>query len=187
MKVKQFFYLLLGLVFLGAIGYAIHLAAFGIAELVVNMSPALQATVATGTFAIVGALLAFFSNKYLNDKRSTEESIRPKKLQLYEEFITFIMRIFSKEEMGKKPTEDEMMNFFVEKTPDLIKYASNDVIKKWGKLRISLASANGTKSLFLMEDFFKEVRKDLGHPKFRSSRGDILRLFINDIDEYIKK
>ena len=66
-------------------------------------------------------------------------------------------------------------------------YGSNGVIKKWGKLRVSLAENADANSLFELEDLMKEIRKDLGHSNRGLAKGDVLRLFVNDIDDHLKK
>jgi hypothetical protein len=40
-------------------------------------------------------------------------------------------------------------------------------------------------SMFIVEDVLLEMRKDLGHPNRGFNKGDILRLFVNDIDKYL--
>ena len=41
--------------------------------------------------------------------------------------------------------------------------------------------------MFQTEKIFYAIRHDLGHKNKNLERGDILRLFINDIDEVLEK
>ena len=41
--------------------------------------------------------------------------------------------------------------------------------------------------LFAYEDLLYAVRRDLGHGNRGLKRGDILALFVNDIEEHLKK
>ena len=39
--------------------------------------------------------------------------------------------------------------------------------------------------MFAMEEVYRAIRKDLGHDDNRLKKGDILGLFVNDIDKYL--
>lgn len=154
----------------------------------VSLNSTLQAGIITAIPIITVAIITYYANKSLETKRSVELAMRPKKLELYTDFNAFFMRIFSNGKVTKAPTETEITKYFVEKTPELITFASNAVIAKWGKLRIGLANeASNEKKMFLVEDVLKEIRVDLGHSNRGFKQGDILRLFVNDIDNFLKK
>ena len=42
-----------------------------------------------------------------------------------------------------------------------------------------------SKLMFGVEDLFRAIRKDLGHGDLLLQRGDILRLYINDVDTFL--
>lgn len=48
-------------------------------------------------------------------------------------------------------------------------------------------SEGNVESMFQLEELLKEIRKDLGHTNRGLQKGDILRLVVNDIDDYIGK
>lgn len=151
-----------------------------------SLSESVQAGIVAILPVLLVAIFGFFANKKLEEKRSVEQSMRPKKIELYDSFITFLMRVFVNNPNSDKPKDEEITKFFAEKTPELIIYGSNKVIKKWGKLRISIdENHENAKKLFVFEDFIHETRIDLGHGGASYSKGDILRLFVNDIDNYL--
>jgi len=152
-----------------------------------DLDKSVQATAFTAIALVLVAIVTYFANKTIETKKSVEQTIRPKKLELYQGFFDFLLRVLGNEKVITKPTEKEMMEFFIVSNPQLIAFASNSAIEKWGKLRLSMASEDGVKNLFLLEDLLKEMRKDLGHSATGFHKGDILRLFINDVDDYIKK
>lgn len=66
-------------------------------------------------------------------------------------------------------------------------WGSNKVVKKWLRYRkASLEGISPENSLFLLEDIIYEIRKDVGRRK-RLVKGDMLSIFINDIEKIIKK
>jgi hypothetical protein len=186
-KLKSPFNLLLGLALIAATGWAVWWIVLQIGSLIGGLSDSLKATVITAVSVVTVAVITYFVNKSLEMKRSVEQTLRPRKLAMYEDFNKFFMRIFGNEKVQKRPTEKEIMKFFADNTPELLTLASNSVIKKWGTLRVGLEEGSSPDKLFLVEDMLKEVRIDLGHGRRGSKKGDILRLFVNDIDDHINK
>lgn len=187
-KLKQVFYLLLGFGLLGLAGWLTVWLLLQAGAWYEGTNDAVRTAIIAGVPLVVVALISFFASKSLETKRAIEQAMRPKKLELYTEFNEFFMKIFANEKIAKKPSEKEMTRFFAQKTPELMTFASNSVIEKWGKLRIGLdGAATNEEKMFLVEDLFSEIRADLGHGKRGFHKGDILRLFINDIDSYLKK
>lgn len=178
--------LLIGIALVIFLGYAaVRMILYGLHGFAA-LDKSVQAGTVTALAVIVVAAIGYFANKSIETKKAVEQAVRPKKLELYQEFITFFLRVLGKDGVVKKPTEKEMQKFYVESTPLLITFASNNVIKKWGKLRLSMAENEGQKSLFELESLLKDIRKDLGHSNTGFQKGDILRLFVNDIDDYLK-
>lgn len=157
-----------------------------IAQLI-NIFNELSDQLKASTIQVIGivsvALITYFANKSLERKRVVESSLREEKRKMYDEYIKFYFRVFSGDKVNDKPSEAEMTKFFVEKNPTIVTYASNSVIKEVGKMRLRLSS--NPESMFVVENVLKEMRKDLGHSSSGLDKADILRLFINDIDDYL--
>jgi hypothetical protein len=145
--------------------------------------------------ALIGAtalltvpLVTYFTAKSIERRRSVEQALRLKKVEVYRKFIEFFMTLFLNG-TKPKPSQNDMLDFFCDITPEIITYASNDVIKQWGKYRVNLdnliKSNDPLKTVSPLESLLKAMRKDLGHSSFGLNEGDISRLFINDIDDYL--
>ena len=67
------------------------------------------------------------------------------------------------------------------------KYGSNKAIKKLVAYRNSTNETNSAETLVLLEDIIFQIRRDLGIKKRGMNKGDILSIFVNDVDEIIKK
>ncbi|MFZ1258454.1 MAG: hypothetical protein WAQ25_03210 [Candidatus Saccharimonas sp.] len=188
-KLKNTLNLMLGLALIALLGWLLFTALIELYKWYNGLSESIQTGIITAIPIILVAIVGYFANQSLETKRSVEQAMRPRKLELYDDFLKFIMRIFGNEKVNKRPTDDDMMKFFVTKTPELMTFASNNVIEKWGKLRVSLSDENtkDEQKMFIVEDLFRAIRSDLGHSRRGSHKGDILRLFINDIDEHLKK
>lgn len=188
-KVKQTISTIAGLAILIGTGWLLVLAFIELSKWYGTLSESIQTGIIAAVPILVVAILGYFANKSLETRRSIEQAMRPKKLELYDSFLKFIMSIFANESVTKRPTEKEMIKYFVTKTPELMTFASNEVIEKWGKMRTTLSdeSIPNEQKMFTVEELFISIRKDLGHNKRGFHKGDVLRLFINDVDNYLKK
>lgn len=174
-----------GLAIIVGLGWAIVQSVIYLIGVVGALNESLQTAMIAAVPIIAVALISLYANKSLETKRAVEQAMRPKKLDLYEDFDRFFMSIFTPEDVQKSPTEKEITEYFVTKNPELLTFASNAVIKKWGKLRANLSDdkLSNVDKMLLVEDLLKEIRIDLGHGGRGFKKGDILRIFINDVDE----
>lgn len=147
--------------------------------------------------AIIGAialllvpLVTYFTTRSIETRKAVEQAMRLEKVKLYQDFVTFFMRILMNIE-DEKPTTEDTKKFMGQITPRMITYASNNVIKLWGNFRVQtekLSSTGNPMDMMLpFENILKAMRKDLGHRTLMVQQGDIARLFINDVDKYLKK
>jgi len=102
--------------------------------------------------------------------------------------INFSLKIqFAEKAGGKPPTEQATIKFFAEFIPKLIVWGDERVMKSFCVFR-DTAVNNPTPSseiLFIFEGLLLKIRKDLGHKDRSLKRGDILGLFITDIEKYL--
>lgn len=115
------------------------------------------------------------------------EEQREQKTKLYSRIIGFFFGIVnsSKEEGQHHDLEEYGKKFFVEITPDLIMWGSDDVVKYFRQFRIAAINQENMKLIMLFEKILLSIRKDLGHSNKDISNGRfLLGLFINDIDTY---
>lgn len=179
-------FLLLGLLVLGSL-FVIRWLIGGLAGLDARLSAGLITASATVVVAVVSVLVS----KHLEVKTSIRAQLREKKEPIYKELIDFIFDITFAQKLGKEvPAEEEMIEFLAGTTRDLVIWGSPEVVKAFADFkRVSQLYAGApelTRHLMLgVEDLFKAIRKDLGHGDLRLQRGDILKLYINDVDEYL--
>lgn len=147
-----------------------------------EVAAALIAAVATVFVSVVSVTLG----KYYERKRLIEQELRGKKIPIYEQFIDFIFQLMMSEKInGKQMSEKEMQSFFSRFTQILMVWGSDEVVKRWSSYRTLLAKGGATtESMFELEKLFLAIRRDTGHKNKDISRGDLLGLFVNDIDKF---
>jgi hypothetical protein len=83
--------------------------------------------------------------------------------------------------------EADMLAFFADITPQLITYGSRGVIRAWNNFRRVSRNNPDTKTImFAFEDLLKAMRSDLGHVVITQPQGELLAIFITDIDDILK-
>ncbi|OAV52204.1 hypothetical protein [Enteractinococcus helveticum] len=185
---KQLLQKLFGFVFLaGFLGLLVWLLR-AIVSWFLALNPETQTPLAA-LFGVVSVpIITYFTSRSLERKRSRETAIREKKTELYDDMIRGFMRMLNLKK--KEPMdEDAMVDFFADITPKLITYGSRGVIRAWSDFRLaSIRGQTDTSHLMLiLERLLKEMRKDLGHGIVLHQDGELLSVFINDVDEILNK
>lgn len=82
--------------------------------------------------------------------------------------------------------EDDVVQFFEKLAKHLLVWGSEPVIAAVNRWRAIVAVDGGSAaSLFAYEDLLFAIREDLGNDRKTLHRGDLLRVFVNDIDEFL--
>lgn len=143
----------------------------------------------TGVVSIVGVVFTSIIAKIIDYRYNVKKYLYDKREVPYEQFISIIYTIMedTKKPENKQMTESDKFRMMSNFSKGLTLWGSNKVVKKWLRYRkASLKGISPENSLLLLEDIIYEIRKDVGQRK-RLGKGDMLSIFINDIEEIIKK
>lgn len=159
-------------------------------ELDPNVKAGLIGATALIFASIVSTVIQKRSEQELNIQIEHRKNFGP----IYEEFINNVLiRVLLADKLGKKPlSQTDLVKVIADFTRDILVWGSNDVLnayqdfRKLGNLGSNIADDDKFKLVYAMEDLILAMRKDLGHSNKGLNRGDILRLFVNDIDNYLK-
>lgn len=145
----------------------------------VTRAPAVVAAVVTGLAALFGLGV----QKYLEQQREDARERRARMAPIYEKLV----RTFYKSAGGAGPVETELREFFDELAQGLLVWGSEPVINAWNEWRASVAGEepDEIEGLFSFERLLYAIREDLGNESKVLGRGDLLRVFVNDIDDYL--
>ncbi|MCG3088366.1 hypothetical protein [Sporosarcina cyprini] len=180
---------LTALLILTGIGYGIWYIINLIWRAFSDLNDGIVAAIVTATATFLVTLLSIILGKSYERKLLIEKEMRDKKIPVYNEFIEFIFKILNSSKTNNQLSEKEMTDFVINFTKEILIWGSDDVIFQWSKYRKSALenAMNGSNidSMFELEKLLIAIRKDTGHKKSKIERGELLRLFINDIDKYI--
>ncbi|EIU6780259.1 hypothetical protein L5155_004554 [Vibrio parahaemolyticus] len=188
---KKVFQIAVGLVLAAGIGWgAIELLKF-IWQLFSTVEPALGAALVAASATVLVSVLSVLLSKKSESKALIASQLREKKVPVYEKIVSHIFLITFADKLGKQPpTEEENIKFFANTTTELIIWGSKEIVDAFGDFRFQIMKiTEDTDPKVVMasvEDLLLAIRKDLGHNHPNFKRGQLLRLYINDIEEYIK-
>lgn len=133
--------------------------------------------------------------------QAMEQQIREKKTPIYESFIRVAFDIIwsnrsqSAQEQHESPRKRQQTEIIkltpIEQlqklTPELIIWGTDEVITRWVQFRNAGApnKDNPIEVILAFEAFMSAVRKDLGHKDDLLKKGDLLKIFINDMDKHL--
>lgn len=168
---------------LGIIGWY---SVVGLWRLLSGLQKEVAAAIVAAMATVIVTVISVSLGKYYERKRLIEQELRGKKIPMYEEFVEFLFRLLMADKMTGKPmTEKEMMDFFGRFTQKLMVWGSDEVVKQWSSYRLLLSKGiQSFDSMFELEKLLFAIRRDTGHKNKNVGRGDLLGLFINDIDKY---
>lgn len=141
----------------------------------------------TGAVSIIGVVFSSIIAKIVDYRYNVKKYLYDKREVAYEQFISMIYTIMeeTKKPMGERMDQSKTEKMVLDFSQKLTLWGSNEVVQKWIKYRKAAASNPNLENLLLLEDIIYEIRKDVGQRK-RMGKGDMLAIFINDIEEIVK-
>lgn len=176
---------LLGLAVVAGAVISVWFVAVRLAEFLVSLKSDLAVAVVAASVAGLVSIVTLIVSKRFEARSAALQSIRDKKTPVYEGIVSTLFRVMFASMLGEPEVpEADLVRWFAETTEKLSIWGSDDLIKAFGAFKTRTASGDTSDALFAFEDLILAIRKDLGHGT-SLSKGDILRQFVNDIDDYL--
>ena len=139
----------------------------------------------TIVIALLGALITVAGNFSIQIRNEQ----KPKKIEIYDKVINLFFDSIFSQKLGQAPkTEQELIKSIHDMTPDLILWASDDVLNLYIKFRkmANNMQDSSTAPIQLFGQMLLAMRKDLGHRNNQINEESILGTFINDVENLSK-
>lgn len=153
-----------------------------------TMDAAIVVALITSCVSIITVVGGAILKEYLSYRYKKLEFLRDRREKPYRKLIEINFKMLQKTNSGEKYSPDEMMADFYEFGQELTLWGSAKAIRLWDDWRLApnKGKADGKELLLLMEKIIIQLRKNMGQGG-RMAEGDILKLYINDFDEAMKK
>jgi len=129
----------------------------------------------------------------LDRQREREQALRERKAPVYIELMKFYFRVVARSKSDGNdtgPKDDEIEDFLKNQMPEIIIWASDDVVRNFSRFRQGPSEfEEDDENIYAMrsfEELIRAIRQDVGHKSTGISRLDLLSVFINDIHKELK-
>jgi hypothetical protein len=173
-------HLIIGIAIIVATIAAVCGAIWGVLIWLSSVDVGLAGAVITAAAGITGLLFSQWHAK----GREISEGHRPQKIEVYNTFFDIVERFMRNERNNKNETgiPKELQKKFEKLNRGMIIWASPGAIKAWLNFRRGSQDPD-QKTLMLVDDILREIRKDLGNSNWRLKKGDAVRIYLKDVDE----
>lgn len=177
---SSYVWLAVALVLVGAV-------LFGIWRGLASLESGVAAAVIAASATVLISVFSVIYSKRWEQARTIQEGQREHKRGVYEEFMHFWFRTIASDSLGEEqPDEAEILRFMATFNQKLILWGSDELLAEYVRFRQVAAIAEdgegSPEAIFAFERLLYAIRTDLGHSNKGLGAGDLLRLFINDID-----
>src|SRR2546421_429502 len=180
---------LLAIVLVGGIAWIIYFVVAKVFRSLTNIKSDIAVAIVAASATITVSIVSLVISKVMETRSAVIQELRAKKIPIYEELISTLFKYQFAEKLGEERMgETELIKFFANLTEKLTIWGSDGIIRAFSDFRLaSSIIAKPEDILFIYENLLLEIRKDLGHKNRNLKRGMVLSLFINDIDQYLRR
>ncbi|MGP8299828.1 hypothetical protein ACTPOK_18235 [Streptomyces inhibens] len=155
-----------------------------------GVNPTVSAAAVAAMSTVVVAVATLVIGRYYERRAAVEAEIRSSKIPIYSRLVESLLHMLLRGDAAAAGA-DQFAEELREITPQLIAWASDDVLIEWSRFKrcISAASTESETeaALFELEKLLIAIRRDYGHKGQMVKEGDLLGLFINDAHELLER
>jgi hypothetical protein len=164
-------------------GLLAYLGLRGLWRTLIGVNPTLAVGVVAAAATLLGSTITVMLGRYLERKKEIEAHFRSEKIKIYDEFLAELFKVFQSE--GQAP-DDELVKFLRVWQRKLVLWGGSNVLVtyfKWmNRLKLGAPDAH---ALFLMDDFFRALRSDIGQSSAGLVRGAFANLILRHGDFFL--
>lgn len=151
------------------------------------LDPNLAAGLLTASTTVIASISAITLGKYFERKREIESHFRDKKVDIYNSFLVEFYGVTTDQKQHESKSDEEivadeeMVKFLNDWQRQMILWGGANVLSQYIKWKEDISRQNPTaQTMFLTENFFKALRKDIGLSNKGLKKGDFLNLFLQN-------
>jgi len=158
-KLKKALSLIFGFTLIGLLCFGIYQFVSFVWSQFISLDKQLAVGLLTAFTTVIVATITVMLGRYLERKKEIESHFRTRKIEIYDEFLSEFFKLFGSEENS----DIDLVPFLREWQRKMIIWGGAPVLSayiKWNQhLKKGVPDAQ---TIFLMDDFFRAMRKDVG-------------------------
>lgn len=153
-----------------------------------SLDAAIIVALITGCVSVVTVIGGAIANNCLLYHQRKKEYLRDHQELAYQKLIEIVYKLVTKSKKNEAYTPDEMLDDMNKFSQELTLWGSSKAIRLWDDWRLLSVNKkpNPEELLLAMEKVLIQLRRDMGQGR-GIRQGDLLKLFINDIDDWLRK
>lgn len=188
MTTSRIFSLLLGVILIITAVIGIYYGMRSVWIALTNADDKVAISIIAGFFSVIGATITVMLGRYYERKREIEAHFREKKIQIYDDFLKELFKEFhgsdeGTEEMGGS----HLVDFLREWQRTLVLWGGKNVLKTYFSWMTHLKKGKpNAQTLYLMDDFFRALRSDIGQSSSGLERGAFTHLILRNSELFLE-
>jgi hypothetical protein len=143
----------------------------------VGLNPNLAVGLLTAFTTVIVATVTLAFGRYFERKKEIEAHFRDKKIAIYDEFLKQFFKLYY------ESSDTMTVDFLREWQRQAFLWGGANVLNSFLTWRVHLGLGKpDAKTMFLMEDFFRALRKDIGLSNRGLNRGSFIRMILKHPD-----
>jgi hypothetical protein len=170
-----------------------------------RLSPQAAAATATGAGTVLLSVITLIVSKRFEHRAQIQQDLRKEKLPVYKEFVEFLFQTIAISKVPDSQDDATLTDIWTLLTQSAILWASDDVLKaytKFARAAMNVVAAEGPgepgdpweglnpshlrSTMEALEQTIYAIRKDLGHNNRDLASGELLGLFLSDVDHLMR-
>lgn len=191
-RAKNTIFAVIFILFILAVGVGLFYLFKLIWNSIIGLDNQIAIAIITASATVFVSVVSIIIGKSFENKRVIEQQNKLKKIDIYGYIVDSFFEFFKKSKinsLNSETTKEELEKLGVKITKDLVLWGGRNVIKEYVKFREfgKKPNKNDISINFQFENFLYALRKDLGNSNINLVKGDLLKLYIIDIDKYLTK
>lgn len=181
---------IVGLAILGVLVFVVYWSITQAWDQFKLLDPKVSAGLLTAATTVLVATLTVVLGKYYERRMDVEAHYRVKKTEIYDEFLSEFFKLFHTDDKqdGSEQDGNELVDFLGDWQRRMILWGGQDVLLKYiawmGHLNKSAGNPDA-RTMFMMDEFFIAIRKDLGHKNIKLVKGTFIRMLLKNPELFL--
>lgn len=181
---KEKFLALIGFILIASFLYVVWVAISFFVSSLASADPKISAAIIGAMTTIFVGVAAVIITQRQTKLREIEEAHREKKVEIYQKFMGMVVSLIAgqnKRVTIEVPTEQELIDYFVNFKAEILLWGSPKVIKS--QLEFEKTSNSGGDVLMAVNNLYKAIREDIGLSNAGLNGLELVKIFLKDPDE----
>jgi hypothetical protein len=161
--------------------WLVYLGVQAVWHTLVSVNPQLAVAVVAAATTLVASTATVMLGRYFERKKEIEAHFRAEKIKIYDEFLTELFKVF---ESGGEATND-MVKFLRQWQRKLVLWGGSNVLAAYFRWMNRLKSEPDAQTMFLMDEFFRALRADIGQNSKGLAKGAFANLILRHGDFFM--